>query len=358
MLHRERLRTVCENMKQYGLPQILVSDDGALQYLLGRRVEAMERCGMLLIRQEGTVDAYMNRLFCFSAEDGITLHEYRDGEDPYALIAARLSPGILGVDDALPSRQLLELLSRRPDIRPVRGSAPVASARACKEPSEQEMLARAGAVNDKSIAFGISSISASLTERELAQKIDDFFISNGGKQVGQYQVVCYGANAAQPHHVPDHTLLREGNAVLLDLVCPINGYWCDMTRTVFYQTVTDRHRALYELVRRAQQAGIDAVRPGVKLCDIDRAARQVIEAAGYGDAFFTRLGHGIGTSVHEPPNVSADSDVVAREGMVFSIEPGIYLENDVGIRIEDLVIVTEDGCRVLTSYPKELQIVG
>lgn len=357
MLHHDRLRRVVENMTQRGLRQLIISDSGAIQYLLDESLDAMERCGVLLLRDDGQLHAFMNLLFCFPELDGVTLHTYRDGQDVYAMLSEHLSPGALGVDRAWASGHLLSLLAHRRDVQPVLGSDAVEEAMACKDAQEQALLLAAGAINDQAVAYGIRSISPAYTEQELAQRIDDFFIASGGTQVGQYQIACYGANAAQPHHIPDGTRLCVGDAVLLDLVCPIHGYWCDMTRTVFYREVSDRHRRIYEVVRAAQQAGIDFVRPGVRMCDIDRAVRRVIEEAGYGDAFITRTGHGIGTHVHEPPQVSSDCTVIARPGMVFSIEPGIYLPDDVGIRIEDLVLVTEDGCQVLTSYPKELQLV-
>lgn len=357
MLRQDRVNAVLENMTLCGLQQVIVSDPGAMQYLLEQQVDAMERCGVLLLRQDGQLHAFMNRLFCFAPVAGVTLHQYRDGQDVYAMLAEALLPGAVGIDRTWPSGHALALAARRGDIRLVPGSEPVDMAMARKEPREQQLLLAAGAVNDRAIEYGIRHIDPAYSEVQLAQLIDDFFIASGGTQVGQYQVVCYGANAAQPHHVPDGTPLRPGDAVLLDLVCPINGYWCDMTRTVFYRQVSDAHRRVYETVRRAQQAGIDFVRPGVRMCDIDRAVRRVIEEAGYGDAFITRTGHGIGTHVHEPPQVSSDCQVIAQPGMVFSIEPGIYLPDDVGVRIEDLVLVTETGCQVLTHYPKELQII-
>lgn len=357
MLRRDRLQCVLQNMNRMGLRQLIVSDSGALQYLLGEHLDAMERCGVLLIRSDDQVHAFMNQLFCFPEIDGIQLHTYRDGQDVYAMIAGHLLSGEVGIDRSWPSGHLMALLARRADIQAVSGSDAVDGAMACKDQKEQELLLAAGAVNDKAMAFGIENIRPDRTEQELAQLIDDFFIVSGGTQVGQYQIACYGANAAQPHHMPDSTRLRPGNAILLDLVCPIDGYWCDMTRTVFYKEVSARHRKVYEVVRTAQQAGIDFVRPGVRMCDIDRAVRSVIENAGYGDAYITRTGHGIGTHIHEPPQVSNDCTVIAQPGMVFSIEPGIYIPNDIGVRIEDLVLVTEKGCQVLTNYPKELQIV-
>lgn len=165
-------------------------------------------------------------------------------------------------------------------------------------------------------------------------------------------------NAAEPHHgAVAGEMLHEGDAVLFDLWAPINNYWCDMTRTVFYKSVSEEHRKVYEIVKQAQQAAIDFVKPGVKMSDIDAVARKVISDAGYGEYFLTRTGHGVGMTVHEPPEASPSCDLVAEVGMCFSIEPGIYLKDNVGVRIEDLVIVTEDGCEVLTKYPKDLQVV-
>lgn len=357
VLQRERLKAVTENMARQGLSQIIVSDPTALRYLLGQDIEPMERCAALVIRDDGTADAYMNRLFCFAPTEGVTLYEYSDGEDVYGMIAAGLCPGKVGFDKEWPTRHTLGVLGKRTDLIPVLGSQPVDDARMYKDAAERTLLRAAGAVNDRAVAFGIGSVRPGVTEAELAKSIDDFFLQNGGKQVGQYQIACFGANAAQPHHVPDGTTVQPGDAVLLDLFYPINGYWCDMTRTVFYKEVSDHHRQVYEIVRAAQQAGIDFVQPGVRMCDIDGVVRGVIQKAGYGDAFITRTGHGIGMMVHEPPDVSAVCTTVAQPGMVFSIEPGIYLPGDVGVRIEDLVLVTETGCEVLTAYPKELQIV-
>ena len=209
------------------------------------------------------------------------------------------------------------------------------------------------------VEFAISHIDPSLDEKQLSDMIEEFFEEHGAARDIQLQYVCYGKNAAEPHHgAVAGEMLKEGDAVLFDLWAPVDNYWCDMTRTVFYKSVSDEHRKVYEIVKEAQQAAIDFVKPGVKMCDIDAVARKVITDAGYGDKFLTRTGHGVGMTVHEPPEASASCDLIAQPGMCFSIEPGIYLKDDVGVRIEDLVIVTEDGCEVLTKYPKELQIVG
>lgn len=359
MINYGRLQRVLDNMKAEGLKQILVTSDPALLYLIGKELKPFERAGALLVKDTGEIHAFMNNIFCFEPMDGMTMHYYDDGENVYAMIAAELEPGKVGFDDKWPAKHTISVISERSDIIPVRGSGPIDTAKAIKDEEERARLRNAGRVNDMAVALGIQSIDPSVTELEIANKIEALFEANGGVQDEQYQLVMYGPNAADPHHAADSvSQLQEGDCVLFDLWAPINGYWCDMTRTVFYKKVSDKHREIYEIVKKAQQAAIDFVKPGVRMSDIDAVARKIITDAGYGEYFTHRLGHGVGMTVHEPPEASPSCDVIAQPGMCFSIEPGIYLKGEMGVRIEDLVIVTEDGCEVLTHYPKDLQIVG
>ena len=359
LINKQRLERVIANMKECGLSQILVSDDPSIYYLTGRLINPFERAVALLIRDNGEVHAFMNELFCFEPVEGMKMHYYKDGQNVYAMIAAELAPGKVGFDKNWASKHTISVLQERRDLIPVIGSDPVDLAKSIKDEREKELLRAAGRVNDQAVAFGISQIAPGVTEKALSDSIEAFFEEHGAVQDIQFQLVCYGANAAEPHHVSDETSkLKEGDAVLFDLWAPIDKYWCDMTRTVFYKSVSDEHRKVYEIVRAAQQAGIDFVKPGVRMCDVDATVRKVIADAGYGDKFITRTGHGVGMTVHEAPEASPSCQLIAKPGMVFSIEPGIYISGDVGVRIEDLVMVTEDGCEVLTKYPKELMVVG
>lgn len=358
MLNRDRLDAIVNNMKKLGLTQILVSDDNAVYYLTGRKIDAMERCGALLIKDDGEVHAFMNRLFCFEEMDGMTMHYYSDDENPYKIIAENLNSGAVGFDKNWASKHTISILAERNDIFPVIGSDAVDMSMALKDEEEKEKLRHAAKINDMAMDFAVSNIDEKLDEKALSDKIEEFFEKNGASRDIQLQYVCYGKNAAEPHHgAVAGEKLNEGDVVLFDLWAPINGYWCDMTRTVFYKKCSDRHREIYNIVKNAQQVAIDTVKPGVKMHYIDAAARKVISDAGYGEYFITRTGHGVGMTVHEPPEAKAGNDTVAEVGMCFSIEPGIYIKDDIGVRIEDLVIVTEDGCEVLTKYPKELIIV-
>jgi Xaa-Pro dipeptidase len=345
-------------MKAEGLSQIIVTDDHALFYLTGQEAWAMERVAALLIKDTGTTDMFVNQLITFPPQDGLTMHYHSDADDPYADLAAALNPGAVGVDQYWYSKHTIALIAKRDDLFAVNGSGPINVARSCKDAKEADLLRSASLKNDKVVEYAIGMIDPDLTEKELAHKVEEYFLELGADSLGDMQLVCYGPGAADVHHEPNDTRLKPGDAVLFDLWATYDKYWCDMTRTVFYKEVSDEHRKVYEIVKRAQQAAIDAVRPGIVMKEVDAAARAVITEAGYGPQFLTRTGHGVGISVHETPDASPVCDVIAQPGMVFSIEPGIYLEGDVGVRIEDLVMVTEDGCEVLTNFTKELLVIG
>ena len=214
----------------------------------------------------------------------------------------------------------------------------------------------ASRIDDACIDMAIHAIREGITEKELSSKVEHFFQEKGCDHLG-FSIVAMGANGADPHHGTDGTVLKEGDSIVMDIGAPFNHYWCDMTRTVFYKSASEEQRTVYETVRRANEAAIAVVKPGVAFKEIDLAARKVIEDAGYGEYFTHRTGHSIGMKEHEQPPVSSECEVIAKPGMIFSIEPGIYLPGKFGVRVEDLVLVTEDGCEVLNKYPKDLIVV-
>ena len=187
------------------------------------------------------------------------------------------------------------------------------------------------------------------TEKEIQSLYNQVALELGSPGPSFTPLICFGKNGAEPHHDSDATPLAPGDTVIMDVGLIWKHYCSDMTRTVHFGDATDEQKRVLDIVTAANRAGIAACRPGVKLRDVDRAARKVIEDAGYGPFFNHRTGHGIGLDVHEFPDCSAISDIVARPGMVFSIEPGIYLPGRFGVRVEDLVAITEDGCEVLTE---------
>ena len=197
-----------------------------------------------------------------------------------------------------------------------------------------------------------------LTEKQVAEYIDNEYKKAGCESAAFNTIVSFGANAADPHHEPDDTVLEKGECVLIDMGCCKNRYCSDMTRTFFCGEPKPEYAAIHDLVRQANEAAEAMIHPGVRLCDIDAAARDLITKAGYGEYFNHRLGHFIGQTDHEKGDVSAANTDTVKPGMIFSIEPGVYLPGKFGVRVEDLVIVTEIGCEVLNHVDKHWSVVG
>lgn len=355
--YEARIQRVIQNMEREGLSQILVTSTASVYYLTGVWVEPMERLFAFYLDTDGRQILFGNDLFGLQPIPGRELYVHNDSDDPLRDLARLVKPGTLGIDKAWPSRFLISLLQKRSDLTPVLGSAPVDEARMRKDAEEIEALRHASRVNDSVVAAAIQAVHEGAVESQLAALVEEKFREAGAGR-GHGQLVCFGPNGADPHHEPNSTVIQDGDSVVFDIFIPIPYYWCDMTRTVFFRSATDEAKRVYETVREANLAAESVIRPGVPLCEFDRAAREVIEKAGYGPYFTHRLGHGIGLECHEPPDNSASSTVIAEPGMVFSVEPGIYLPGKLGVRIEDLVLVTETGCEVLNAYTKELQIVG
>ena len=356
-MNQNRLRQVIANMKGQGLEQIVVSATASVYYLTGIWVSPMERMLALYITTEGQCTLYANELFGIEPQPGMELVLHSDSDEPTAQLARQLRPGKLGVDKFWPSKFLIALLEARSDITPVMGSGPVDDARMFKDEEERQAMRRASQLNDRVVRAAIDAIGQGAKETEIAQLVETMYSQNGGNRT-EGMIVSFGAHGADPHHSPSDVAIQPGDSVVLDLFAPIQRYWCDMTRTVFYQSVTDEQRRVYETVLRANEEAEKMIRPGVPLCEVDRTARRIIEAAGYGPYVTHRLGHGCGLECHEPPDNSDVSQAKALPGMVFSVEPGIYLPGRFGVRIEDLVLVTEEGCEILNKAPKELEIVG
>ncbi len=356
-MNPSRIARVAAGMLGQGLEQILVSSIESIYYLSGIWCPMGERLQALLIDASGEVTLIANRMFALTGRQGAAkIVEYDDVDDSVAVLASLIKPGKLGVDKTWPSHFLIRLLALRPDVMPVVGSRPVDEARMIKDAQEIEAMIKSSQLNDAAVRELSGTLALGDSEQEVGRRYTDLARATGATGDG-FALVCFGENTAEPHHVTDNTQLKQGEAVILDVGCQWRHAMSDMTRTVFFGSATDEQKRVYDTVLRANLAAIDKVRPGVALKDVDRAARKLIEDAGHGPNFLHRTGHGIGIEGHEPPDVSAVSDVICKPGMTFSIEPGIYLPGKFGVRIEDLVLVTEDGCLVLNALEKDLLIV-
>ncbi len=356
-MNEERLQKVRANLQERGLSQMLVVDPLSIWWLCGYYTEPYERFLALYVSAEKTV-LFCNRLFPDASGNAPDVLVFSDTDDPVPMVAevtAHDEP--LGVDKDLSARWLVPLMEANAASAFVLASDAVDDARSVKDAREQELMRRASATNDRAMAWLANQVRPGVTERQIADGLLGEYRRLGASDHSFTPIVSFGDHAADPHHEPDDTPFSMGDMVLFDVGCKQDWYCSDMTRTFFTVEPTEHQRAVYETVRRANEAAEAIVRPGVTFAQIDHAARNIIENAGWGEFFTHRLGHQIGLVDHEPGDVSSAHDEPVRPGQCFSIEPGIYLPHDLGVRIEDLVIVTEDGCEVLNHYPKEITVL-
>ncbi|MBD3664789.1 aminopeptidase P family protein [Sulfitobacter sp. TSTF-M16] len=225
-----------------------------------------------------------------------------------------------------------------------------------KDAAEIATLKRNAQTADTAMQAAWAAMKPGMTEWDVAEIIRDSFKGQGATPL--FHIVGAGPNGAFPHHQTGSTILQQGDAVVMDLGGSMDGYSSDITRMAVLGNAPEGYAEIHAIVEAAVQAAMQAARPGVRAGAVDAAARDVITKAGYGDYFMHRTGHGMGVEIHEPPYITATSDTVLETGMVFSIEPGIYLPGRFGIRLEDIVVLRNDGPQVLSDLPRDLRIIG
>jgi Xaa-Pro aminopeptidase len=359
-----RMERAAEQAEAKGLTGVLVAPGPDLLYFTGYEPIAItERITMLVLhasREPAMIVPVLERPDAEVSPGGtaLSLADWSDGADPYAATAKLLDPsGKYAISDSAWAMHVLGLQEVLPESGYVSMTSALPMLRAVKDAHELERLAAAGAAADASFEQIRQIRFAGRPESEVAAELAGFLREHGHSQV-DFTVIGSGPNGANPHHEFGERVIEEGDMVVLDFGGIKDGYGSDTTRTVHVGEPTDEEREVYEIVRRAQQAGFEAVRPGVECQEIDRAARRVIADAGYGEQFIHRTGHGIGLTTHEPPYMIEGDTNPLEPGMCFSIEPGIYLAGRFGVRIEDIVTVTAEGGLRFNNTTHELQIVA
>lgn len=356
-----RIDLVLEKMAKYGMDHLIVSDPSSIDYLIGYRNHPGERMFALLLSLDGNHHLFMNKLFYLDQSLDIDIVWYDDTQDGASIICDYLKDAnCVGVDKNWEARFLMTVMKHGYDECTFEiGSKCVDEVRMVKDAKEQELMRQASLYNDEVIKEVVDLCAQGIySENEIAQKLPDIYRQHHCSHLSFSPIIGYGKNGADGHHSCDGTKLLPGDSIVIDIGGVYQGYCSDMTRTVFYKEASKKQREVYELVKKANETAEAMIKPGVRLCDIDKAARDVIAQAGYGDCFNHRLGHFIGKDVHEYGDVSCSFDQKVEAGMIFSIEPGIYIKGEFGVRIEDLVLVTETGCEVLNQFPKDLMIIG
>jgi Xaa-Pro aminopeptidase len=276
-----------------------------------------------------------------------------------ALLPAR-RPLRVGFDDAhVTVKGHAGLAARLPDgVELVPAAGLVERLRAVKEPAELERVGEAARLADAAFAAVVEPGIAGQTEREVALALEDHMRHSGADEPSFPSIIAAGAHGALPHAEPRRQPIERGTLVVIDWGAKIDGYCSDCTRTVATGPLGEEAEEVYGLVKRAQQAALEAVRPGPEGHVVDAVARAMIEEAGHGERFGHGLGHGVGLEVHEGPRLSKTGSEPLRAGNVVTVEPGVYIPGSFGVRIEDLVALTDDGTRVFSSITKELMTVG
>ncbi|MFJ9009347.1 aminopeptidase P family protein [Streptomyces canus] len=361
--YRVRMERAARSAAEAGLAGLLVAPGPDLVWLTGYAPTAVTERLTLLVLAPGQDPVLV--VPTLEAPDAakaagasaLTLRDWTDGKDPYAATAALLDTGgRFGISDNAWAMHLLGLQKALPGTSYTSLTDALPMLRAVKDTAELELLAAAGAAADatfeeiRKVAFG------GRRESEVAADLAGLLRRFGHSQV-DFTIVASGPNGANPHHEVGDRVIERGDMVVLDFGGLKDGYGSDTSRTVHVGEPTDEERRVHDLVRAAQEAGFRAVRPGVPCQEVDRAARAVIADAGYGEYFIHRTGHGIGVTTHEPPYMIEGEEQPLVPGMCFSVEPGVYLPGRFGVRIEDIVTVTEDGGRRLNDTTREMVIV-
>ena len=362
-VYRSRRERAARLVQAQGLGGLVIGTGAEFAYLTGSWATTHERLTALVITPSATaIVAPVTDVQSLGFKDGagtgntgdIEVTGWHDGENPYQLVADKLGSGTIGLGSSLTADHVFALQELLPATTLATGA--VAELFMVKDDHERAQLERAGAAIDRVHERAAELLQPGRTEREVAEELHGLILDE--HETVEFVIVGSGPNGSNPHHDYSDRVLAVGDPVVVDLGGALpSGYQSDCTRT---HVVGDPARApqeflqAYSVLEEAFNAACDAARPGITAGDLDAAARNVIERAGYGEYFTHRLGHGIGLSGHEQPFIIAGSDVVLRENMVFSIEPGIYKPGQWGMRIEDIVRLTADGVVALNRTPRTL----
>jgi Xaa-Pro aminopeptidase len=359
--HQARMDRARRELTARGVDVLLASLGSDLPYLTGYTAMPLERLTMAVIPRDGEAVLVVPELEAPRVAElpGVfRVHPWGETEDPVAIVAGLMgSARAAMIGDHTWSVFLLALEAALPDTSFISARPVTEALRAIKEPVEIDLLRRAGASADVVVGLLAEHRFAGKTESQVSREVAAMLEGNGTDVAG-FAIVASGPNGASPHHEPGDRMIGEGDAVVVDFGGKVAGYGSDTTRMFHVGAPAARYHEVHEVVVAAQKVGVAAVRPGVTAESIDAAAREVIVDAGYGDYFIHRTGHGIGLDGHEDPYIIKGNAQKLEKGMAFSIEPGIYLPGEFGVRIEDIVVCTADGVERMNRSSRKVAIVS
>ena len=362
-MEKLRIEKVAAEVKKAGLGGLLVCPSEELLFLTGFTPMMCERFQGLFITAEGGCFYVCNLLYLGEIEHAyqgeLPIYTWMDGEpmtDTVGKVLAEhgLSGKTLGTNSSAQAFNVLDI-ARDCGVSFVNGLAVLEEARIIKNAEETEDLRRAARIADDVFKQTLDFIKPGMKEIDVFNFITQKMTAAGGEKA--WCIVASGPNSSYPHYMGSSRVIEKQDIIILDFGCAVNGMYSDMSRTVFVGGITEKQKAVYAIVREANEAGETAAVNGAFIPDVDKASRDIIDNAGYKDCFINRTGHGIGYMIHEGPDIKKSNRRNLAPGMAFSIEPGIYIAGDFGMRIEDIVMSTETGNEILNKSSKEIIIL-
>lgn len=344
----ERIERVLNHFEEWKIDLLIIDNPLDLFYLTGQEVS----CGRLCIAKEGVTLYVDGRYFSAVKKSTPLTVALLTKETVYPEVAGRR----VGFDSLFTTYETYEKLSTLNGLlTPIEG--PIRSIRAIKEGSEIALLKEAARLGSEGYDFVLTQLKEGVTEEEVANELEIFWRRRGGERVAFAPHIAFGENSAYPHYHSGNTRLTRGDCVLIDIGVVRKRYHSDMTRVVFFGGVNERLKKIYQIVQLAHRQALLLCKPGTAIAALDHAARSLIEESGYGENFTHSLGHGVGLAIHEEPFVRKTREGVLQEGMVLTIEPGIYIEGLGGIRLEDTIVITSDGYENFTNRSMDLLVL-
>lgn len=361
-----RIETLIEKLQKNSLDSILLTSKENVYYLSNYYTDPHERVIAVYVSQFHDPLLIVPAMEAEDAKAAGWTYEiigYQDHENVWDLFLAFLKkqpqlPAVIGLEhDHITLERFKELQQILPASQFVNAQGIIASLRVIKNKKEYTLLKQAAALADFGVETGIKAIREGASELSVIAAIEFELKKQGIQEMSFSTMVLSGSKTASPHGTPGMKEIAKGDLVLFDLGVVFEGYCSDITRTVAYRSITDEQQTIYDTVLTAEQKAINHANLGTPVGEIDGAARSSISAAGYGEYFPHRIGHGIGVSAHEYPSMHSNNQLALATGMCYTIEPGIYVPGKGGVRIEDMIFMTDRGPEVLTESPKELQII-
>lgn len=357
-----RISRLSELMREKGVKALILSPSMNMLYTTGFNTFPGERLLVSVFDESGEVVFIVPRLYEQEVREKAAwdrIISWDDSQNPMDILDALCSEkkyagSTVAIEDTMWFNAFEKIYQTYKQARFVKASEIIGEMRKFKTPYEAEKMRRSSQLADKALEKTIPMIKAGMKEREVRDLLEAEMKLLGITSPSFETIIGSGPNSALPHYTAGDKVINSGDSIVIDFGGMYQGYCLDITRTVMLGKASKEYKEVYETVKEAQRRAAEAVRPGVKASEVDAAARGYIAGKGYGDYFIHRTGHGIGMEVHEEPYISDISATVLQPGMVFSIEPGIYLPGKFGIRIEDLVMVTETGVEILNKFTKEL----